>query len=260
MPQPEVAELADVFGYMRRGVFFGGAGVSTESGIPDFRSEATLELAEELYGHPPEELLSIEFARQNPVTFHRFFREAKPNPAHLALARLEAEGKLAAVVTQNIDGLHQQAGSRNVFELHGSVWRHHCVECGARYGLDWTFDPSNCRAPERIIPVCQAVVGGETCGGWVRPNVVLYGEALPDAAVSGAVEAIREADVIVVGGTSLVVYPAAGLLGYFQGHTRAIINLEQTPYDDEADLVIHAPIGEVLASAANVPGNAEGAM
>jgi NAD-dependent deacetylase len=240
---------------MKRGVFFGGAGVSTESGIADFRSEDTQDIAEELFGFPPEVILSIEFARYNPVTFHRYFREhlvdrdARPNAAHKALSLLEYRGTLAAVVTQNIDGLHQQAGSRTVLELHGSVWRHYCVDCNARYTLDWTMNPVNCRAPERVVPTCPAVIGTTVCGGWVRPDVVLYGEPLPSTIVAAAAEAIRTADVMIVGGTSLVVQPAAGLLGYFRGHTRAIINFDETAFDAQADLVIHAPIGKTLAAA-----------
>ncbi|MDR2703199.1 MAG: NAD-dependent protein deacylase [Cellulomonadaceae bacterium] len=241
-----IAELADILGYTRRGVFFGGAGVSTESGIPDFRSQASEELAEELFGLPPEILLSIEFARKDPVTFHRYIREhiidtaAKPNAAHLALAKLEADGRLAAVVTQNIDGLHQLAGSQNVYELHGSLQRNYCEGCAAKYSLDWVLDPANCREPDQVVPVCPK------CGGWVRPDIVLYGEALPENAMLGAVAAINDADTLIVGGTSLVVYPAANFLHYFKGHTRVLINLGPTGYDSHADLVISAPIGEVL--------------
>jgi NAD-dependent deacetylase len=246
--ESQAMELADILGYTLRGVFFGGAGVSTESGIPDFRSEASQKLTIELFGLPPEQILSIEIARENPVTFHNYFREhlvdrdARPNSAHLALAELESYGRLSAIVTQNIDGLHQMAGSQQVIELHGSVHRHYCEKCGAKFSLDWTFDPDNCRPPERVVPACP------NCGGWVRPDIVLYGEPLPAQALEAAKEVIQQADVLIIGGTSLVVYPAAGYLGYFQGHTRIIINLEETPFDDIADLVIHAPIAQVLGT------------
>lgn len=240
-------ELRGILGEMERGVFFGGAGVSTESGIPDFRSESSQKLALEKFGVPPETLLSIDFARKDPVTFHKYFRnhivnrDAKPNAAHFALAKLEAEGRLSGIVTQNIDGLHQLAGSKNVFELHGSVQRHYCEHCLKNYSLDWTFDPANCREPERVVLVCPA------CGGWVRPDVVLYGEELPDAACVGAANVLRQADVLIVGGTSLVVYPAAAFLRYFRGDTRVLINLSKTSFNEQADLVINAPIGQVLA-------------
>ncbi|MCL2595742.1 MAG: NAD-dependent protein deacylase [Promicromonosporaceae bacterium] len=241
--------LADVLESMRRGVFFGGAGVSTESGIPDFRSEAGRFRARQAYGHQPEELLSIDLALAKPELFHRYYREnlvdltARPNPAHQVLAALEDRGRLSAIVTQNIDGLHQAAGSHNVLELHGSSWRHHCVDCDRAYALEWTLDPVNCRQPAGVVPTCV------DCGSWVRPDVVLYGESLPEETVGAAIEAICEADVLIVGGTSLAVYPAAGLVQFFQGETLVVINLEPTALDASADLVIAAPIGQTLASA-----------
>ena len=222
-------------------VFFGGAGVSTESGIPDFRSESGLYKAKQAYGYPPEELLSHRFFEREPELFFRYYREnliareAKPNAAHIALAKLEARGLLRAVVTQNVDGLHQAAGSENVLELHGSNWRQYCVGCGARYDLDYIL-------AQEGVPECAA------CGGTVRPDVVLYGESLDDAVVSAAVNAIAGADLLIVGGTSLAVYPAAGLLRYFNGRHLALINKSETPFDAQADLVIHDSIGKVLGA------------
>lgn len=233
-------------------VFFGGAGVSTESGIPDFRSESGLYSAEQKYGRPPEELISLRFFFSHPEVFFAYYKEnlicldAKPNPAHLALARLESRGVLHAVVTQNIDGLHQAAGSRRVFELHGSVARNYCVDCKASYSLAYTLDPGNCRDASgrpASIPRCGA------CGGIVRPDVVLYDESLDEAVLSGAVAAIRAADTLIVGGTSLVVYPAAGLLRYFRGGNLVLINRSQTDYDHMAQLVLRDPIGQVLGAA-----------
>jgi NAD-dependent deacetylase len=220
-------------------VFFGGAGVSTESGIPDFRSESGLYKAKQVYGYPPEELLSHRFFKRNTALFFKYdrenliAREAKPNPAHIALAKWEARGLLRAVVTQNIDGLHQAAGSKNVFELHGSNWRQYCVKCRARYDLDYILEREG-------VPLCAA------CGGVVRPDVVLYGEQLDDKVVSAAVNAIAGAQLLIVGGTSLAVYPAAGLLQYFTGEHLVLINKSETPYDSQADLMIRGAIGEVF--------------
>lgn len=234
-------------------VFFGGAGVSTESGVPDFRSETGLYNAMESYGRPPEEMLSHSFFLREPDTFFDYHKhnmiypDVKPNRAHLALARLEREGKLAAVVTQNIDGLHQMAGSKTVHELHGSVQRNYCLKCGARYGVDYILDEANCVDPSgenktRWVPYC------EKCGGMVRPDVVLYEEPLNEEVTGAAIRAIIEADVLIVGGTSLVVYPAAGLINYFQGDRLVLINKSATAYDHQADLVIHEPIGQVLGA------------
>lgn len=238
--------LQDWIAHSKNMVFFGGAGVSTESGIPDFRSQAGRELALRQYGYPPEELLSHRFFAARPEIFfayladHLLHPQALPNAAHRALARLEREGRLSAVVTQNIDGLHQKAGSRNVFELHGSCERHYCIACGARYGLDWLL--TRLGAPGvRHIPRC-------VCGGIVRPDVVLYQEPLDPDTLAGAAQAVEQADLLLVGGTSLAVYPAAGLLSHRTGGL-ILINRTATPYDAQADLVIHDSIGEVLGRA-----------
>ena len=220
-------------------VFFGGAGVSTESGIPDFRSESGLYQARQAYGYPPEELLSHRFFMRHTELFFKYYREnliardAKPNAAHTALAELEARGRLQAVVTQNIDGLHQAAGSENVLELHGSNWRQYCMACGARYDLEYILAREG-------VPKCEA------CGGTVRPDVVLYEESLDEAVIDAAVEAIAAAELLIVGGTSLAVYPAAGLLQYFGGPHLVLINKSETPYDRRAQMVIHDSIGKVL--------------
>ena len=217
-------------------VFFGGAGVSTESGIPDFRSVDGL--YSQHYKWPPEQILSHTFYERMPEEFFRFYREkmlpleAQPNAAHKKLAALEAAGKLTAVVTQNIDGLHTKAGSKCVYELHGSVWRNHCERCGKFYGPEYIRNSKG-------IPACD-------CGGRVKPDVVLYEEGLDEEVVSGAVHAIRNADMLIVAGTSLTVYPAAGLLRYFRGKHLVLINRDVTPYDDMAELVIHEKVGEVL--------------
>jgi NAD-dependent deacetylase len=230
-------------------VFFGGAGVSTESGIPDFRSESGLYNAKAKYGRSPEEIISHSFFRASPDIFYEYYKEnliypdAKPNKAHLALAGLEAAGRLKAVVTQNIDGLHQLAGSKNVFELHGSVLRNICLGCGARYGLDYILDPENCvdgSGRRGAAPWCGK------CGGMVKPDVVLYEESLDAKVMEGAADAIRKADMLIVGGSSLVVYPAAGFINYFRGRHLALINKSQTSYDDRAEIVIREAIGEVL--------------
>ena len=218
-------------------VFFGGAGVSTESGIPDFRSVDGL--YHQTYDQPPETILSHTYFEGRTGDFYRFYRDkmlcldAKPNAAHLKLAQLERCGKLKAVVTQNIDGLHQLAGSRTVYELHGSVHRNYCTQCRAFYGVDFI-------AQGEGVPLCPV------CGGVVNPDVVLYEEGLDQDTVEGAVRAIANADVLIVGGTSLVVYPAAGLINYYRGNKLVLINRDPTPYDREADLVIHDSIGKVL--------------
>lgn len=218
-------------------VFFGGAGVSTESGIPDFRSVDGL--YNQQYKYPPETILSHTFFLSETEEFYRFYRakmlalDAKPNAAHLKLAEWEREGKCRAVVTQNIDGLHQKAGSKRVYELHGSVLRNYCMKCGKFYPAEFIRDAKG-------IPRC-------TCGGIVKPDVVLYEEALDEKTLAGAISAIRQADVLIVGGTSLTVYPAAGLLGYYRGGRLALINRDETPYDDMAGLVLHASLGDVFS-------------
>ena len=216
--------------------FFGGAGVSTESGIPDFRSVDGL--YNQKYKYPPETILSHSFFMTRPKDFYDFYRDkmictsAKPNKAHYALARLEEQGKLRAVVTQNIDGLHQLAGSRTVYELHGSVLRNYCMKCHKFYDLSAVTESTD-------IPKCK-------CGGIIKPDVVLYEEGLDDKTVSAAVHAIAKADVLIIGGTSLNVYPAAGFLRYFDGSKIVLINKSPTSYDKEADIVIRDPIGQVL--------------
>ena len=220
----------------RNMVFFGGAGVSTESGVPDFRSVDGL--YSQSYDYPPEEILSRTFFDRRPEEFFRFYRdkmlclEAKPNPAHKKLAQLEEAGKLRSVVTQNIDGLHQLAGSRRVWELHGSVHRNHCMRCGKSYPVEFIRD-------SRGIPTCS-------CGGVVKPDVVLYEESLDSRMLQGALTDIQSADLLIIGGTSLVVYPAASLIQYFQGEHLVLINKSPTPYDRRADLAIAGPIGEIL--------------
>lgn len=220
-------------------VFFGGAGVSTESGIPDFRSVDGL--YNQKYKYPPETIISHSFYLRNPEEFYRFykykmiFKDAKPNKAHLKLAELEREGKLKAVITQNIDGLHQMAGSKNVIELHGSVHRNYCEKCHAFYDLDYIVNSDG-------VPKC------EKCGGTVKPDVVLYEEALDEDNMSSALQYISEADTMIIGGTSLVVYPAAGLIRYFRGRKLVVINMSPTQSDSNADLLIADKIGDVLGS------------
>ena len=218
-------------------VFFGGAGVSTESGIPDFRSVDGL--YNQKYDEPPETILSHTYFMGKPEGFWRFYRDkmlcldAQPNAAHHKLAELERAGKLKAVVTQNIDGLHQKAGSQTVYELHGSVLRNYCMKCRTFYGAEFIRDGVG-------LPQCPV------CGGTVKPDVVLYEEGLDQDVIEGAVRAIARADMLIVGGTSLVVYPAAGLINYFRGNKLVLINRDATPYDREADLVIHESIGKIL--------------
>lgn len=219
-------------------VFFGGAGVSTESGIPDFRSVDGL--YNQKYKYPPETMISHTFYEYHPEEFFDFYRDkllcpdAKPNVTHLKLAEMEHAGKLSAVITQNIDGLHEKAGSRNVFTLHGTVTRNFCEQCGAEYGEEYVLHSTG-------VPACAK------CGGRVKPDVVLYEEPLDDRVVRGAVNAIRNADLLIVGGTSLVVYPAAGLIDYFNGRHIVLINRDPTPKDAKADLVIRDKIGDVFS-------------
>ncbi|MDR1321962.1 MAG: NAD-dependent protein deacylase [Gracilibacteraceae bacterium] len=240
-------DLRKIINESRNIVFFGGAGVSTESGIPDFRSENGLYHAKSKYGRSPEEMLSHSFYVAQPEIFFAYYKEnlvftAEPNAAHIALARLEEMGKLKAVVTQNIDGLHQKAGSKIVFELHGSIERNYCENCRASYDAAYTLRPEACTGADAIVPRCAK------CGGIVKPDVVLYEEPLDSAVMSGAIAAIEAADTMIVGGTSLVVYPAAGLLNYFNGKNLVLINKSATPYDRRANLVVNAPIGEVMAA------------
>ena len=232
-----VEQLRSWIAESKAAVFFGGAGVSTESGIPDFRSVDGL--YSQKFDYPPEQIISHSFYLRKPEYFFRFYREKmlplgfEPNVTHKVLARLEKEGHLAAVVTQNIDGLHQKAGSKNVFELHGSVLRNYCVKCHKFYPAETVRDA-------RGVPLCD-------CGGIIKPDVVLYEEALDDNTVAGAVSAIRHADLLIVGGTSLTVYPAAGLLQYYRGHRLVLINRDETPYDSYADLVFHESLGKIFS-------------
>lgn len=217
-------------------VFFGGAGVSTESGVPDFRSVDGL--YHQHYSEPPETILSHSYFVRKPEGFYRFYRdkmlplEAQPNDAHKKLAELERSGKLKAVITQNIDGLHQKAGSKEVLELHGSVLRNYCESCGKFYGPEAIVNSQG-------VPRCS-------CGGIIKPDVVLYEESLDDTVMYKAINYIRNADILIVGGTSLVVYPAAGLINYYRGNKLVLINLQPTPYDKYADLTINAKIGQVF--------------
>lgn len=220
-------------------VFFGGAGVSTESGIPDFRGSGGL-YTDSTAKIPPEVILSHDYLYAHPREFYSYYRAnmlypgAKPNAAHTALARLEKMGKLKAVITQNIDGLHQKAGSRNVIELHGSSLKNYCVKCGKKYDLDYILS-------------CEGVPKCEDCGGFVRPDVVMYGEGLDSYAIEAAVRAVSECDMLIVGGTSLTVYPAAGFINYYQGDKLVIINRDPTPFDLHAKMVIRRPITEVFS-------------
>jgi NAD-dependent deacetylase len=246
----DTSELKKLVDEAKQIVFFGGAGVSTESGIPDFRSEKGLYKAQQEYGRSPEEMISHSFFMREPDTFFKYYKEnliyrdAKPNAAHLGLAKIEKDGKDIKIVTQNIDGLHQMAGSGTVYELHGSVHRNYCLICGATFGLDYIMDPANCvkeGSDTKYVPWC------DRCGGMVRPDVVLYEEGLDGDTVSGATAAISHADLLIVGGTSLVVYPAAGYLNYFHGNALVLINMSATSYDSRADLVIRKRIGEVFS-------------
>lgn len=236
MGMEEINKLQSIVDESDNIVFFGGAGVSTESGIPDFRSVDGL--YNQKYKYPPETIISHSFYRRNPEEFYRFYKdkmlfpEAKPNKAHMKLAELEAAGKLKAVITQNIDGLHQMAGSRRVIELHGSVHRNYCERCHKFYDLRYVID-----APG--VPKCS-------CGGTIKPDVVLYEEGLNNQDIEDAIHYISEADTLIIGGTSLVVYPAAGLIRYFRGRHLVVINMSPTQSDREADLLITDKIGFVL--------------
>jgi NAD-dependent deacetylase len=240
-----ITELAKLIRSSPNTIFFGGAGVSTESGIPDFRSETGLYKAVSVYGRAPEELISHSFFVSDPVTFFKYYKgnlvslQAKPNKAHYALAGLESAGLLAGVITQNIDGLHQEAGSLNVCELHGSNLRHYCVKCKSRYTLSYIMNPENCQ--DGIVPICKS------CGGMVRPDVVLYEESLDNDVMIDSAQAFRNADLVIVGGTSLAVYPAAGLIDCFSGGHIVIINKSSTPYDNRAHMVFNDSIGKTFS-------------
>ncbi len=232
-----IEKFSEIVKNSRKIVFFGGAGVSTESGIPDFRSVDGL--YNQQWDYPPETILSRTFFMRNISEFYRFYHakmncmNAKPNPAHIKLAELEKAGKLTAVVTQNIDGLHQLAGSKKVYELHGSIHRNYCIKCHKFFDGKYVFDSEG-------VPRC------DECGGLIKPDVVLYEESLDDSVVDGAVKAIEECDTLIIGGTSLNVYPAAGLIRYFRGQNLVIINKSPTQYDNNADLLICENIGEVF--------------
>lgn len=234
----EIAKLKKIIDESDNIVFFGGAGVSTESGIPDFRSVDGL--YNQKYDYPPETILSHTFYRKKPEEFFRFYRDkliidgVKPNAAHYKLAEWEAQGKLKAVITQNIDGLHQAAGSKKVYELHGSTLRNYCEECGKFFPISYIKDSEG-------VPKCDA------CGGSIKPDVVLYEEGLDNNIINGAISAIRNADVLIIGGTSLVVYPAAGLIDYYRGNKLILVNKSETSRDSQADLVIQGSIGEVFS-------------
>ena len=242
MSAADITILQQIIDKSKKIVFFGGAGVSTESGIPDFRSVDGLYNQE--WDYPPERIISRSFFNVNPEEFYRFYRAKllpqgiKPNAAHYKLAELEAAGKLLAVVTQNIDGLHQLAGSKNVFELHGSTLRNYCMRCREFYDEKIIIESEN--APDKL-PRCPK------CGGLIKPDVVLYEEGLDQRVIEGAVNAIKAADTLIIGGTSLTVYPAAGLIDYFHGENLVLLNKSSTPQDKLATLAIHEPIGQVLS-------------
>lgn len=235
--EKQTKALNDIIKSSKRAVFFGGAGVSTESGIPDFRSADGIYMMN--YRYPPEEILSHMFFMQHTEEFYEFYRKhlcskgVEPNAAHLKLAELERAGILAAVVTQNIDGLHTKAGSKTVYELHGSTLRNNCMKCGKFYDADYVFGSEG-------VPKCS-------CGGVIKPDVVLYQEALDEDTVDGAIRAIKDADTLIVAGTSLTVYPAASFIRYFKGNDLIIINRDPTPQDGGFDLVIHDSVGKVLS-------------
>ncbi|MBQ8895498.1 MAG: NAD-dependent protein deacylase [Clostridia bacterium] len=232
----EIKKLKELIERSENIVFFGGAGVSTESGIKDFRSEDGIYNMK--FEYPPEYMLSHEFFVSHPDKFFDFYRQmmiaknVQPNPAHYALAELERQEKLKAVITQNIDGLHQKAGSKTVYELHGTTLKNYCYRCGKSFDIDFIDGYSG-------VPYCS-------CGGIVKPDVVLYGEQLNGKTIENAVCAIEKADLLIVGGTSLTVYPAAGLIDYFGGEALVLINRDETPYDNRADIVIREPVGKTL--------------
>ena len=238
MNMDKIAKLREMIEKSNRIVFFGGAGVSTESNIPDFRSADGL--YQEKYHYPPEQVVSHTFFEQKPELFYDFYKnkmmylDAKPNKAHLKLAELEKSGKLTAIITQNIDGLHQMAGSKNVLELHGSIHRNYCQKCGKFYDAKYVKEYPG-------IPKCE-------CSGVIKPDVILYEEGLDNTIINQSLKAIREADMLIIGGTSLVVYPAAGFVDYFQGEHLVVLNKSTTPRDAYADLCIQEPIGEVLGA------------
>ncbi len=244
----KIDELAKIIDNSSNIVFFGGAGMSTESGIPDFRSADGIYNQKLSKRFSPEEMVSHTFLMSHPEEFFEFlftkmiFLEAVPNQGHKALAELESRGKLQAVVTQNIDGLHQKAGSKEVSELHGTVMRWYCMDCGRRYSLDYALQENG----KEVVPRCTH------CGGVVRPDVVLYEEALNELVIEKAVKAIHKADTLIVGGTSLAVYPAAGLLDYFRGDNLVVINKTATKADTSANLLIREPIGKVLGTAVSM--------
>ena len=234
----KISQLQEIINSSANIVFFGGAGVSTESGIPDFRSEKGIFNSLKKYGASPEQLVSHSYYMENTEEFFNYYKEnlifkdAQPNPAHYKLAELEKAGKLKAVITQNVDGLHQKAGSKNVLELHGSIHRNYCEFCKREYDLDFILKSEG-------VPRCE-------CGGMVKPDVVLYEEPLHNDVLTLSVDYIQKADTLIIGGTSLVVYPAAGLINYFNGTKLVLINKSETPYDNLASLVINEAIGETL--------------
>lgn len=236
MYEAEIAKLQEIIDDSENIVFFGGAGVSTESGIPDFRSADGI--YHQQYRYSPEQIVSHSFFVRNTEAFYEFYKdkmmflEAKPNAAHLKLAQLEAEGKLKAVITQNIDGLHQAAGSKTVWELHGSIHRNYCQKCGKFYDASYVKHADG-------VPRCE-------CGGLIKPDVVLYEEGLDPGVIDHSIRAIREADTLIIGGTSLVVYPAAGFIDYFRGKHLVVINKSATAKEVRAELTIAAPIGKVM--------------
>ena len=235
----KISQLQEIITNSDNIVFFGGAGVSTESGIPDFRSESGIFKSLEKYGDTPENLVSHSYYIDHTEEFFEYYKEnlifedATPNPAHLKLAELEKTGKIKAVITQNIDGLHQKAGSENVLELHGSIHRNYCQICGKEYDLKYILESNG-------IPKCE-------CGGIIKPDVVLYEEPLNNSILSLSIDYIQNAETLIIGGTSLVVYPAAGLINYFSGKNLILINKSETPYDNLATLVINDAIGEVFS-------------
>ena len=232
----KLEKLQEIIDKANNIVFFGGAGVSTESGIPDFRSKDGLYHMK--YKYPPEEILSHSFFMDNPEEFYKFYKDkmnslnVKPNISHEFLAKLEKAGKLRAIITQNIDGLHTKAGSKNVLELHGTIYKNHCIKCNKEYSAEYVVNSEG-------VPSCE-------CGGIIKPDVVLYEEALNDFTVMQAINYIKQADVLIVAGTSLTVYPASGLIRYFRGKHLVIINRDTTDYDNMAELVIHEKLGDVF--------------
>jgi NAD-dependent deacetylase len=240
-----IEKLKSIINNSKNIVFFGGAGVSTESNIPDFRSESGLYKTKSNYSYPPEVMLSHSFFMKDPEDFFEFykskmiFKNAKPNLAHIALTQLEKVGKLKVIITQNIDGLHQSSGSKNVLELHGSIHRNYCMDCGKFFNLDYILNTSS------VVPRC------DKCNGIIKPDVVLYEESLDMDILNNSINFIKSADTLIVGGTSLVVYPAASLVKYFRGKNLVLINKSSTPYDNMANLVINSSIGKTLSSILN---------